>query len=397
MVKIARRRRGTASSTGTPLTNILGRFFMAVAAVAVMYLMVFSTQSIDGIVTTTATRSDSRESSIIGGTRQRQPQAPPAVSHETPLAYGTKSLGEKTGELVEQAIRTGFRHIVTAGHHGSRNETGVGIGWKKSGIPRNELYLQTAFVPFGLKGDFGRDPSDPEELPASIEDQVKLSIETSLRNLQTDYVDAYIFFNNKRTIWNYDELLRAWKVMEGYAERGVLKRLGITSVHDPAWFDKFYNATTIKPQIVQNRFHSNRGYDVNMQETFAKYKNLQVQRFWLLNGSSGYGGRHKEEARAKGVTPAQLMLGFVMNMQETCLVGTTKLQHMKDDVEIAQCYESLFQGDNDENEQQNESRAYAKKLGMRQPTDRPLPGVDGTPRNSISSGVGSGRACRAAE
>lgn len=325
---------------------------MAAAVVAVMFLLVSSIVNVGNII-------DNRE--IVK----------PSPTHETPLAYGTKELGEKTGELVEQAIQTGFRHIVTAGHHGKNNETGTGIGWKASGVSREALFLQTSFVPFDEKnGDFKRQPSDPEILPDTTEEQVRLSVETSLKNLQTNYIDALVFNNNKAKRSETSEILKAWKVLEDYVDRGIILKLGITSIHDAEWFETFWNSTRIKPAIVQNRFHTNRKYDVNMQETFAKH-GVWVQRFWLLNGSSAMGRNNKGMAEQKGVTAAQLMLGFVMSMgSQTCLVGTRKLQHMKDDVEIARCYPSLF-GDDQQRQE------YAKQLGMQQPSDRPLPGQSG--------------------
>jgi len=348
---------------------------MASTVVAVMILLVTSIQNIGNIIDNP---DNSQPLSKIETLEQKAAEttssakAPPAaVSYKAPLAYGTKGLKGQTAELIEQAIATGFRHIVTCGHHTNHNETGVGIGWKASGIPRQELFLQTCFVPFDKNHqDFKKQPDDPDELPTDIEHQVKLSVEASLKNLQTDYVDALIFNNFRAKLWNKDEILKAWKVLETYVDQGTVKQLGLTSVHDIEWFESFTNSTRIKPTIVQNRFHSNRQYDVPRQETFAKH-GIQVQRFWLLNGSSGYGKKNAEMAKQKGVTPCQLMLAFVMSMgSETCLVGPKALQHMKDDVEIARCYPSLFQDD-------AERMEYAKKLGMKQPSDRPLPGVSG--------------------
>jgi len=304
------------------------------------------------------------------------PEAVATVSYKTPLAYGTKSLNEETAELVTQAINEGFRHIVTQGHHQNHDEAGVGVGWKASGVDRKELFLQTCFVPFGSKKDFRRDPLDPETLPDAIEDQVLLSFDISLKNLQTDYVDALIFHNFRAKRWSEDEIMKAWKVFETLVDQGKVKHLGMTSIHHADWFEKFYDAVRIKPVIIQNRFHSNRQYDVHMQDAFAK-RQIQVQRFWLLNGSSGHGERSNDVAKAKGVTNEQLLLAFVMSLgSQTCLVGTHSQQHMKDDVEISKCYPSLFWGDDNDNSDE-QRRTYANKLGMKHPSDQPLPGWEG--------------------
>ena len=393
MVKIARKSNNRYDSDGRRRVTVLPKklFWLGIAGIVLIIAVVsFSFREMGEIDKVLVTTKSNEGETAVGSAavaaaaaaaaavpKDGSPPPPSSggvsVSHRTPLAYGTKSGKDKTGELVKQAIGAGFRHIVTGGHHEGHNESGVGIGWKHSGMPRTELFLQTCFVPFTSPNDFQRQPSDPEELPKSIEDQVHLSIQTSLANLQTSYIDAMVFHNFRAKLWNYDELIKAWRVFEEYVDKGVIRQLGITSVHDPVWFEKFYNETTIKPTIVQNRFHSNRQYDVPMQEIFDKYSSMiQVQRFWLLNGSSGGGGKNKDMAKAKGVTPAQLMLGFVMSLgSETCLVGTKSLQHMKDDIEIMKCYPSLFDTMDTTDAERNE---YATKLGMKQPSNRPLPG-----------------------
>jgi len=330
-----------------------------------------------------------------------------SVSYKTPLAYGTKGLRDPA--LLTQALdEAGFRHIVTCGHHSQNNETVVGQGWRKSKIPRNELFLQTCFVPTGNTKDFQYQPitdhdvvSKEKYVHLSIEEQVHNSIKSSLSQLQTNYLDAVLFHQFRAQLYDQNEILKAWTVLEEYVQKGVIKQLGLTSVHKAHWFETFYNKTTIKPTIVQNRFHSNRQYDVGpMQDIFhhsTKYPNLQIQRFWLLNGSTGMGNRNKDMASRKNVTPAQLMLGFIMTMEETCLVGTHNIQHMKDDMEMMNCYPSLFINEEERIE-------YATKMGMLKQKQKqtiqnqPLPGsYNGGNGNDNNDGSIISRPCQATQ
>ncbi|OEU11432.1 Aldo/keto reductase [Fragilariopsis cylindrus CCMP1102] len=347
-----------------------------------------TTVTTGGVATTTTTATTDR--GVAG------------VSYRTSLAYGTKISGKdqsKTAYNVETAIQIGFRHIVTCGHHSSNNESGVGIGLQnayKNGIERKDLFLQTCFVPFtGNKQDFLRQSSDPPEqelVTMSIEDQVHLSIKTSLKNLKTTYLDAYIFHNFRAKLYDTNEMLKAWKVFEEYVDQGIIKQLGLTSVHNAKWFETtFYNNSTtattqmiprIKPTIIQNRFHSNRQYDVGeLQEIFhgTKYSNLQIQRFWILNGSSGGGRFHTELATKKGLSPAQLL--------KPALVGSNTLQHMRDDIVISKCYNTIFKSEQERND-------YSKKLGMKQqPVGKQLPGSyngGGSGGSGSSDNPGSG-------
>ena len=284
------------------------------------------------------------------------------MSYQTPLAYGTKSGKEQTAQLVQQALQAGFRHIVTGGHHASHNETGVGEGWKRSGLARHEIFLQTCFVPWNSSGkDFAPQPRDPPRrtLPPTMAQQVHVSVQASLRNLQTDYLDAVVFHNFRAQLFDFDEMLLAWRVLEDYVQQGVIRYLGMTSVHDMEhWKRLYYQQAVVKPTILQNRFHSNRQYDVHNQETFRDMNNLQLQRFWLLNGSSGQGRANRDMAARKNLTPQQLLLAFVMSLgSNTCLVGTHNVQHMRDDVEIATCYQYAF-------DSEQERQVYAQKLGF---------------------------------
>jgi 2,5-diketo-D-gluconate reductase B len=89
------------------------------------------------------------------------------------LGFGTSGLGKSAAELVAIALRLGYRHIDTARKYGT--ERGVGDGIRVSGVPREEIFLTTKVSHENLRpADFAR------------------SIETSLDELQVDYVDLLL-------------------------------------------------------------------------------------------------------------------------------------------------------------------------------------------------------------
>lgn len=88
------------------------------------------------------------------------------------IGFGTSQLGN-CGEIVAQALKTGYRHIDTAWKYGT--EQGVGEGIEASGVPRGEIFLCTKVSHEYLRAaDFAR------------------SVEESLRRLRTDYVDLLL-------------------------------------------------------------------------------------------------------------------------------------------------------------------------------------------------------------
>mmetsp|Transcript_22606 Transcript_22606/g.47640 ORF Transcript_22606/g.47640 Transcript_22606/m.47640 type:complete len:383 (-) Transcript_22606:391-1539(-) len=257
------------------------------------------------------------------------------------IVYGAKGKGKDTAKFVKEAIQSGFRHIATGGFHNEYDEAGVGEGWKESGVPRNELYLQTLFLAKTVNG-YGTqncnlgDGSCPPSNDLSIEDQVHLSIKSSLHNLQTEYIDAVLIHNFRATLQPYDETILAWKALEDYVNRGVIRHLGIVSVHDKEYLTKLHDDAKIKPTIIQNRFHANRGYDISLRPMF-KEMGMANQLFWILTGSAGGRVRKNDDVKAiadsKGVTPQILLYSFTMELGGTPLIGSKNINHMKEDVD----------------------------------------------------------------
>jgi 2,5-diketo-D-gluconate reductase B len=88
------------------------------------------------------------------------------------IGFGTSQLGN-CGEIVAQALKLGYRHIDTAWKYGT--EEGVGEGMKRSGVPRQDIFLVTKVSHEYLKaGAFAK------------------SVEESLSRLRTDYVDLLL-------------------------------------------------------------------------------------------------------------------------------------------------------------------------------------------------------------
>ncbi len=199
------------------------------------------------------------------------------VPYPMKLIYGTAWKKERTAELVELALRTGFRGIDTACQPKHYNEPGVGLGISNSGIDRSELFLQTKYTSVN-----GQDPlSIPYDPSAPLEIQITKSLETSLKNLRTDYLDSLVMHSPMDT---FEETLEGWKVMEGFVKDGRVKQLGISNCYDFEYFRKLFNEVEQKPAVLQNRFYSDSGYDVELRE-FCLGNGVSYQGFWTLSAN----------------------------------------------------------------------------------------------------------------
>ncbi len=114
------------------------------------------------------------------------------------LIYGTAWKKERTTDLVVQAIRAGFRGIDTACQPKHYYEPGVGealkVLSKEDGIQRESLFIQTKFT--SIDGQDAKNiPYDPkQELPITV----KQSLQASLRNLNTTYIDSLVMHSPMR-------------------------------------------------------------------------------------------------------------------------------------------------------------------------------------------------------
>lgn len=261
------------------------------------------------------------------------------------LAFGTNKHFEKTAANVAQAIRGGYHHIATAGRHANYNEEGVGEGIRQSlqesvVSGREELFLQTCFV-LDSNADYDQNWSpatnsgtDTSEL--SISQQVRLSVESSLFNLNTTYLDAVLYHNLKSKTDPDDKIREAWSELEKFVDHGTIRYLGLTNVHDLNFLERFYNDVRIKPTILQNRFHANREFNVPLR-SFIREHNISWQAFWVLTGNGGTIGSSvaKDIARrSHNATPQQVMFAFVLSLGATPMIGSANAQHLQQDMDI---------------------------------------------------------------
>ncbi|MGN0265471.1 MAG: aldo/keto reductase [Oliverpabstia sp.] len=119
------------------------------------------------------------------------------------LGFGTFMLnGESCEEAVLSAIKEGYCMIDTAEAYG--NEVAVGNAIVKSGIARKELFLVT-------------------KVNYKSYENVKETVEQSLKNLQTDYIDLLLLH------WPFANYYNAWRELEKLYEKGKIRAIGVSN------------------------------------------------------------------------------------------------------------------------------------------------------------------------
>ena len=247
------------------------------------------------------------------------------------MIYGTAWKKERTADLVEMAVLSGFRGIDTACQPKHYEEALVGVALSRlsaQGISREDLFLQTKFTPLGGQ-DPNRIPYNPND---SIEEQIATSFEVSKANLQTNYIDSLLLHS---PLFPYSQLLKAWRAMEILQKKGEVKQLGISNCYDLQLLQHLWEDATLKPSVVQNRFYSDSNYDKELR-LWCQSKGILYQGFWTLTANPHMLAHPLIQSLAQHYhkTPAQLWYRYLTLEGIIPLIGSTSPLHVKEDLSI---------------------------------------------------------------
>ena len=146
------------------------------------------------------------------------------------LGYGVYQVTpEECERCVSDALSVGYRMIDTAQAY--YNEEGVGNTVKKSGIPRNELFLVTKVW-----------------ISNAGYEKAKASIDESLRKFQTDYIDLLLIHQP------FNDYYGTYRVMEEAYKAGKLRAIGVSNFYPDRFID-LAEFCEIKPMVNQVETH----------------------------------------------------------------------------------------------------------------------------------------------
>ncbi|WP_336781661.1 aldo/keto reductase [Paenibacillus illinoisensis] len=156
---------------------------------------------------------------------------------------------EECENAVYEALMAGYRLIDTAS--GYLNEEAVGRAIKRSGVPREELFITTKL--------WVQD--------ASYE-SAKLAFNKSLNKLQLDYLDLYLIHQP------FGDYYGAWRAMEELYHEGKIKAIGVSNFLPDRLMDLIVH-NEIVPAVNQVETHP--FYHQTESATFMKEQGVQHQ------------------------------------------------------------------------------------------------------------------------
>ncbi|MEG0268011.1 MAG: aldo/keto reductase [Carnobacterium sp.] len=236
------------------------------------------------------------------------------------LGLGTWMIdNEAVVQVVKDALDSGYRHIDTAEAY--LNEEGVGRGIKESGIHREDVFVTTK-----LEGDI-----------KNYDEAVK-AINESLERLDMAYIDLMIIHSpqpwaNFRDGNHYFEgNLEAWRALEEAYEAGKLRAIGVSNF-EQIDLENLINNGKVKPMVNQILAHiTNVPSDVI---EYSQSHDIVVEAYSpIAHGAILDHPVVKEIAEKYEVSPAQLSIRYVIQLDMDALPKSTNKEHMKSNAAV---------------------------------------------------------------
>ena len=227
------------------------------------------------------------------------------------LGYGVFLVPPQEAErCVSDALSVGYRLIDTAQAY--FNEEGVGNGWRKSGLKREDLFLVTKVW-----------------ISNAGEEKAAKSIDESLRKLQTDYIDLLLIHQA------YGDVFGSWRAMEKAYKHGKVRAIGVSNFQEARFFD-FAHYVDTKPMVNQlqcNAMIQQRAIEPTLNEYGTKMM------AWGPLGGQGVDGIIKSEMLGSiganyGKTASQVALRWLTQRGIVAIPKSAHKERMTQNLDI---------------------------------------------------------------
>jgi diketogulonate reductase-like aldo/keto reductase len=221
------------------------------------------------------------------------------------LGVWQMAAGRETEQAVEWALEAGYRHIDTASAY--RNEQSVGAALRRSGLPREQVFVTTKLM--------------PAHASAARE------LEKSLERLGLDYVDLYLIH------WPLPLLgARQWRGLESLQGRGLAREIGVSNFGRDR-LETLMRGASRAPAVDQVQFSPfrfrRRLLDFCLEQgiVFEAYSPLE-------RGRALHDPVIIAVAERLGRTPAQVMLRWAIQHQAVVIPKSSREERIRSNAQL---------------------------------------------------------------
>jgi diketogulonate reductase-like aldo/keto reductase len=221
------------------------------------------------------------------------------------LGVWQMAAGRETEQAVGWALEAGYRHIDTASAY--RNEQSVGAALRRSGLPREQVFVTTKLM--------------PAHASAARE------LEKSLERLGLDYVDLYLIH------WPLPLLgARQWRGLESLQGRGLAREIGVSNFGRDR-LETLMRGASRAPAVDQVQFSPfrfrRRLLDFCLEQgiVFEAYSPLE-------RGRALHDPVITAVAERLGRTPAQVMLRWAIQHQAVVIPKSSREERIRSNAQL---------------------------------------------------------------
>jgi diketogulonate reductase-like aldo/keto reductase len=216
--------------------------------------------------------------------------------------------GDEVINAVRAAIETGYRSIDTAAFY--QNERGVGLAVKKSGVPREELFITTKV--------WNDDQGFEQTLKA---------FDKSMELLDLEYLDLYLVH------WPVKgKFKETWKALEKLYRDGRVRAIGVCNFKEHHLQELLADAEIV-PAVNQVELHP-RLTQQPLRE-FCQKHNIQVEAWApIMRGQLGDNPVLLKIAAKYGKTPAQVILRWDIQHGIVTIPKSVRPERIKENADI---------------------------------------------------------------
>ena len=204
------------------------------------------------------------------------------------------------------ALEDGYRLIDTANAY--VNEKAVGRAMKKSGLPREEIFLETKLW------------------PSFYEDEE--AVDKTLERLGTDYIDLLLIH---QPAGNY---VAGYRQMEKACKEGKVRAIGLSNFNQ-GQIEEILSLCEVKPAVLQTEVHPY--FQERELKKFLEREGMVIQAWYPL----GHGDKalleeplFAELAKKYGKTNAQVILRWHIQAGNIVIPGSKNPAHIKDNFDL---------------------------------------------------------------
>lgn len=226
------------------------------------------------------------------------------------VGFGVYQIDPKDCErCVREALEVGYRSIDTAQAY--YNEAEVGNAIRASGIERQEIFLTTKVW-----------------ISNAGEERAAKSIDASLKNLKTDYLDLVLIHQP------FGDYYGTYRALQRALEVGKIRAIGLSNFYDARFVDLAENMD-IKPAVLQLETHVY-CQQQKMRELIEPYGTELMAWAPLVEGKNNFFNDPTliQIAASHGKSVAQVALKYLTDENIIVIPKSTHRQRMQENITI---------------------------------------------------------------